>query len=167
MAQSSDALRAQLSRRLRVAAPPEWQDFTSLWMAFNALYGGEPDERERARVMAAVRRHLAEHAARAVLRGAAAAIERIVAIPPGSMAMEYWHPAFRRASRRLVRVYRTRSASPVAKLAAVAGILYQIRCNLIHGSKDPNNPRDRMLVRESVRVLSLLLPAIEDAAART
>ena len=167
MAQSSDALRAQLSRRIRVAAPPEWREFASLWMAFNALYGGEPDERERALVMAAVRRHLTEHVARAVIHGAAAAIERIVAIPPGSMVMEHWHPAFRRASRRLVLVYRTRSASSVSRLAAVAGILYQIRCNLIHGSKDPNNPRDRMLIHESLRVLSLLVPAIEDAAACT
>jgi hypothetical protein len=46
---ASPALRAQLSRRLRQRTPPEWREFTTLWMALNALYGGEPDERERAR----------------------------------------------------------------------------------------------------------------------
>jgi hypothetical protein len=34
---------------------------------------------------------------------------------------------------------------------------------LIHGEKDPQQERDRMLVRESVRVLEVLVPELEDA----
>lgn len=31
--------------------------------------------------------------------------------------------------------------------------LYQVRCNLFHGSKDPEYPRDRQLVRESAAIM--------------
>jgi hypothetical protein len=34
---------------------------------------------------------------------------------------------------------------------------------LLHGSKDPSNERDRMLVKESLVVLNALLPELEAA----
>jgi hypothetical protein len=43
----------------------------------------------------------------------------------------------------------------------VGGVIYQVRCNLIHGDKDPDDARDRMLVSESVAVLRSLMPALE------
>lgn len=157
MAQSA-ALRAQLSRRLRGQFPPEWTRFTQLWLAFNAVYGGEPDPKERARVKGAIRYHVSESSARAILKRSDVAVGRILAIPPGDMRIDQWDPNFRRASREQARIYRNRSQTAVSKLAAVGGILYQVRCNLLHGSKDPFDRRDQMLVRESVRVLELLVP---------
>ena len=160
----SVALRVQLSRRLRAGLPLEWTRFAELWLAFNAIYGGEPDAKERARVKSAIRNAVSQATARAVLRRTAAAVDRILALPPGNMLLEQWDPRFRRTSRELARIYRSPSESPVTRLVAVGAILYQVRCNLLHGSKDPQASRDRMLVRESVRVLELLVPEVERGA---
>ena len=160
------ALRAELSRRLRGPLPPHWSEFTNLWMAFNAIYGGEPDDRERARVIAAVRRFVSEGEARRILRATEHAIDQIMHVPPGNMLLDTWNPRFRSASRRYLRIYRAPRETARTRLAAVAAILYQVRCNLLHGSKDPGRGRDQMLVRECVRVLRELVPAVEDGAMR-
>jgi len=60
-------------------------------------------------------------------------------------------------------MYRSEAETAVGRLAGVVGVLYQIRCNLLHGSKDPSNDRDRILVKESLVVLSALLPELEAA----
>lgn len=159
----SAELRTQLSFRIRTVAPQDWSAFSQLWMAFNALYGGEPDRRERARVMASVRRYFGERAALRVLRAVTKPVDRILEIPPADMLLNRWDPNFRAASQRCAGLYRNSKESSVGRLAAVAGVLYQIRCNLLHGSKDPRNERDLMLVRESVSVLRELVPALEAA----
>lgn len=160
----SDLLRAELSYRIRTQAPKDWAEFTALWIAFNAIYGGEPDRRERSRVMASIRRHFNQTAARRVLRDSRADVAQILAIPPGNLLLNVWDSKFRAATQRLTAMYRNQSERSVGRLAAVAGILYQIRCNLMHGSKDPNVPRDRMLITASVSVLRHMLPELENAA---
>ena len=115
--------------------------------------------------MASVRKHVTPYHAGRILHDAEYAIQHILTIPPGDMRLEQWDPAFRQASRRLARIYSSRSATPVDRLAAVAGILYQVRCNLFHGSKDPSDARDLMLILESTRVLSVLVPAVEAGSA--
>jgi hypothetical protein len=157
----SSALRSMFSKRLRQNPfPKDWSRFTQLWMAFNAVYSGEPDRHERARVRAAVRNRVSESTARQILRQCSVPIQRIIAIPPGDMRLGQGDPRFRRASREQARLY-ARSRRAVDRLAAIGGILYQIRCNLFHGSKTIQDDRDVMLVRESVRILELLAPAVE------
>ena len=159
----SNALRAELSYRIRTLAPAEWNEFSNLWTAFNAIYGGEPDQRERARVVASIRGNMNERQALRVLRSVTKSVDRILEVPPGNMMLNRWDPKFRAASQRYAAMYRNKSESAIGRLAAVAAILYQIRCNLIHGSKDPNLERDRMLVKESLLVLRTLLPNLEAA----
>lgn len=130
-------------------------------MALNALYGGEPGNDERKRLMRLVRRSLSRARARRILSEAKVPIERLVYLPPGDMRLEIWDPAFRRASQRLTRQYREATADPISRVAAVAGILYQIRCNLVHGSKDPDVDRDHDLVKHSLHILLVMLPALE------
>ena len=163
MPTSSTALRAELSFRIRTASPKEWNEFSQLWMAFNSVYGGEPDRRERARVMSCIRRNFSERAALRVLRSITRSVDRIFMVPPGNLLLNRWDPNFRAASQRCTALYRNKSETAVGRLAAVGGVLYQIRCNLIHGGKDPHNERDRMLVNESVVVLKVLVPALENA----
>ena len=160
----SKLLRAELAYRIRTGSPIDWQAFTAHWMAFNAIYGGEPDARERSRVMASIRRSLSETAARRVLRASTASIDKILAVPPGNLLLNVWNPKFRAVSQRCAAMYRDRSETAVGRLAAVAGVLYQVRCNLLHGSKDPQVTRDRMLVTESVAILRELLPELEAVA---
>jgi len=133
-------------------------------MAFNAIYGGEPDRRERSRVMAAVRRQFNQTAAKRVLRASKADIDKILKIPPANLLLNVLDPKFRAATHRLTAMYRNKGETAVGRLSAVAGILYQIRCNLMHGSKDPNIPRDKILVSASVVVLAHMLPELEKAA---
>jgi hypothetical protein len=158
------ALRTELSRRIRAGLPSEWVRFTELWLAFNSLYGGEPDSNERARVKNSIRKYISEVRARAIITQTDGAITRILTVPPGNMLFDQRDPKFRRTSRQLARTYKTASKSAVDRLAAASAILYQVRCNLLHGAKDPQAERDRMLVRESVRVLEALVPEVEHGA---
>ncbi|CAG0933526.1 hypothetical protein TFLX_03092 [Thermoflexales bacterium] len=160
---TANALRVELAFRIRTGAPSEWNEFSNLWMAFNAIYGGEPDEKERSRVMMCIRRNFTDRAALRVLRAVTRSIDLILEVPPANLLLNRDNPKFRAASQRYTAMYRNRTESSVGRLAAVGGVLYQIRCNLIHGSKDPHNERDRMLVRESVSVLRVLVPALEEA----
>ncbi|MBL0167666.1 MAG: hypothetical protein IPP85_11200 [Propionivibrio sp.] len=132
-------------------------------MAFNAMYGGETDAGERSRVMSCVRRNMSERAAVRVLRQSTKSVDQILAIPPANLLLNRWDPKFRAASQRCAALYRNKAETAVGRLAGVAGVLYQIRCNLLHGSKDPRNERDRMLVKESLVVLNALLPELEAA----
>jgi hypothetical protein len=100
-----------------------------------------------------------------VLRHITKSVDRILAIPPANLNLNKWDPNFRAASLRCAALYRNKGETSVGRLAGVAGVLYQIRCNLIHGSKDPENERDQMLVRESVAILNALLPELEAAFA--
>lgn len=159
------ALRAQLARRIRVASPTDWAEFTQLWIAFNAIYGGEPDSRERARVMATIRRNFSERSALRVLRAVRKSVGKILEVPPGNMLLERYDPNFRAASQRCSALYRNTGETSVGRLAAVGGVIYQVRCNLVHGDKDPDNARDRILVTESLAVLQSLVPALEEQLA--
>jgi hypothetical protein len=159
----SARLRAELSFRIRMGAPHDWGKFSELWMAFNAMYGGETDTRERSRVMSCIRRNMSERAAVRVLRRSTKSVGRILAIPPANLLLNRWDPKFRAASQRCAALYRNKDETGVGRLAGVAGLLYQVRCNLLHGSKDPRNERDRMLVTESLTVLNALLPELEAA----
>jgi hypothetical protein len=106
--------------------------------------------------MAAVRRYVTDRAARRLLRGSRSAIERLLAIPPGNMLLDRTDPQFRVASKRCAGIYRSTTEIARNRIAAIAGVLYQVRCNLVHGSKDPDSERDRMLVRESITILRVL-----------
>ena len=162
----SPALRAELSYRIRMHAPAEWNEFSNMWMAFNAIYGGEPDRKERARVLASIRRNMNDRQALKVLRAVTKSVDRILEVPPGNMLLNRWDPNFRAASQRYSAMYRNKAERAVGRLAAVAAVLYQIRCNLIHGAKDPQVERDRMLVKESLSVLHALVPELEVACAQ-
>lgn len=156
------ALRAQLAYRIRVASPADWAEFSQLWMAFNAIYGGEPDARERSRVMACIRRNFSENGALRVLRVIRGSVDRILEVPPGNMLLDRYDQNFRAATQRCSALYRNRGETSTSRLAAVGGVIYQVRCNLIHGGKDPDDARDRMLVSESLTVLRSLVPALEE-----
>ena len=164
MSEGADALRARLAYRIRTVPPRDWGAFVSLWMAFNAMYGGEPDRKERARVMSLIRRLLSETAARRVLRVSRPSIDRILEIPPGNLIMDRFNPRFRAASMKYAARYRDPQETAVGRLAAVGAIVYQVRCNLMHGQKDPESVRDTMLVRESRKVLEALVGELESAA---
>ena len=114
-------------------------------------------------MVAAIRSGISEHRAASILNDVKHSIDCIVKVPPGNLVLNQWDPKFRAASQKYKRIYTNRSERSVSRLAAVAAILYQVRCNIIHGSKDPTNPRDVMLIRESIKVLKAIMSAYLDA----
>lgn len=108
----SPMLRVQLAWRIRTASPRDWREFSSLWMAFNSIYGGEPDRKERSRVMSAVRRYVKDKAARRVLGRCRASVDRILKIPPGNVLLDRRDPGFRAASLRCAAMYRNPKERP-------------------------------------------------------
>jgi hypothetical protein len=161
---TNETLKAKLSSGIRAASLPEWKEFCIHWIAFNALYGEEPDNLERSRVMSAISRFLSKQQAKGVLQSSEEAMQRIIQTPPGDMRLHPGDATFRKATRKYKRIYDDSQQDPISRVAAAGAILYQVRCNLIHGSKNPDDQRDKMLVAESLRVLLVLLPALEKGA---
>jgi hypothetical protein len=123
------SLRSQLSKRLRLGAPAAWGEFSRVWMAFNAIYGGDAGGVERDHVMNCIRDEFSDDTARRVLGECAESIDRIVAIPPGNMRRGPGSPNFRTTAAQLTATYRDQSLTATERLAAVGGVLYQVRCN--------------------------------------
>jgi len=92
-------------------------------------------------------------------------VDKILEIPPGNMLRDRYDPDFRAVSQHFAALYRNRDGTSTSRLAAVGGVIYQVRCNLIHGDKDPDDTRDQMLVSESLLVLRSLVPALEEQLA--
>lgn len=158
--QMSVELQAQLARRIQSNFPADWVGFVQRWIAFNAIYGAEVGGDERSRVMRCIRLNFTEAAAQSVLDAASRHINKILDVPPGNMQRERDDPDFRLTSQRLADTYWSVSETAVGRLAAVGGVLYQVRCNLIHASKDPFDARDCMLITESLQVLQALIDAL-------
>jgi hypothetical protein len=112
--------------------------------------------------MTTIRRSLSPEVAGLLLTELAQAIERISAIPPGDLRRDRDDPQFRAATTRCVNTYRDAAQSPQDRFATVGGVIYQVRCSLMHGAKDPFDARDCMLVEESLVILRALVPALEE-----
>jgi hypothetical protein len=164
--QYSASIQAALAQRMRERRHPAWDEFKRLWPAFNALYNVAQARTEKYRVIGTVQRFLSANQAAAILAQVGSEAQAICSPPPGDMRYDETSPKFRRESNRHAAVVEDATASPVDRVAHLAALIYQVRCNLIHGSKDPDIARDLDLVRWSNPVLELLVPAVEGAMAQ-
>src|ERR1700730_9488633 len=135
------------SRWLHSGDDRRWADFPRYWMAFNALYNAvrEKGEFEVAAVTKVIRLFFDVPAAQASLVEIGQHIAALIAVPPGDDRLSPAAPNYREKATFLVAHFHG-SADPVERLAAVMAIIYQVRCNLVHGSKDPTVMRDQALV---------------------
>ena len=152
--------RAALARRLKQLEIPDWSEFVQTWMGFNAVYGVVEGRTERNRLMNAVRAFISSAEARRLLQQSEDAIRFFAELPPGNMWKSPNHPGFRQRSAADLAVVNDGKADARERLAHLMSVVYQIRCNLVHGSKDPHNLRDRRLVSASHGVLAPVLEAI-------
>ncbi|MDQ3816457.1 MAG: hypothetical protein M3362_02050 [Acidobacteriota bacterium] len=88
-------------------------------------------------------------------------ISEITAIPPGDDRLDPTDPNYRNKSTSLVRRFQV-SGDPVERLAALMMIVYQVRCNLVHGSKDPIVMRDQALVSSCTPIVEIVVTRLED-----
>lgn len=153
---------AIFSRRLRTRSIPEWCEFLRLWAAFNCLYGEETGGNERDRVMQVVQRYLSEPRSQRLIDQISDAALKIVGTPPGDMRKDASDPQFREQTGRVAAAYLDSSKPSNERLASLMGVIYQVRCNLLHGDKDPDDSRDIRLILSSNAVMQAVIPALED-----
>jgi hypothetical protein len=152
------------SRWLHDADDRLWSDFPRYWMAFNALYNavvneGEPEVVAVMRVIQLfVNRQNAEDC---LYNIDADRIRRLMAVPPGDDRIPATHPNYRKKTAALIERFRE-SGNPVERLAALMAIIYQVRCNLVHGSKDPTVMRDQELVSTCTPILEIVVSRLTE-----
>lgn len=156
-------LQAALSERIRTVSREEWHEFLKLWMAFNAIYNvREKEHVEREQVRRSVD-YIEEHRAAELLDRLHDAARQLAEDPPGDMRYASDSPAFYAAVKQDVEALRDGGGSATQKMGALLALVYQVRCNLIHGNKDPGRERDLQLIQVSNTVLQAALPELEAA----
>ena len=152
------------SRWLHDADDRLWSDFPRYWMAFNALYNavvneGEP---EIAAVMRVIQLFVDLPSAESCLHDIGRdRIRRLMAVPPGDDRIPATHPNYRKKTSTQVESFRT-SGNSVERLAALMAIIYQVRCNLVHGSKDPTVMRNQELVSTCTPILEIVVSRLTE-----
>lgn len=138
---------------------PLWKDFPRYWTAFNALYntGKKANEPEEDAIDRTIRTFFDEPAAAACLKDVdKTSIRSLIHIPPGDDRYQPGHPKFREKGQRRVRQFTT-PKSAVDRLSALMRVVYQVRCNTIHGSKRPHVIRDQQLVEASTPIVKVVV----------
>jgi len=140
-----------------------WSDFPRYWMAFNALYNAVRENRapEVDAVTKVIRLFFDAPAAQDCLTNIGPYTAALIALPPGDDRFSPTSPNYRQKSTAFVSQFQG-SADPVERLAAVMAIVYLVRCNLMHGSKDPTVMRDQNLVAACTPILAVLVPRLEN-----
>ena len=121
---------------------PQFFQFVSLWIGFNALYSAGENEREAVRRFADT--NLREHHLHSMQSN-----ERYM------QAVKY----LKDCPVRNMRAEKPVELTDVNEIRQVADCLYGIRCNLFHGDKDPYDFRDQRVVDCASTILSDLLNA--------
>lgn len=125
---------------------PSGQSFVRRWMGFNAFYNHFAANSERDRLMAAVTQGMSDEQAESVFASCQSAIEYLAASPPGDMRRDPLHADFRKRAVADMRAACDDQLSSRKRLAHLVATVYQVRCNLFHGRKDPRLKRDSELI---------------------
>ena len=101
-----------------------------------------------------------EHALRCLdlLKGA---IADLIRLPPGDDRLDPRDPNYRIKTTALAKAVSTSNDS-VQRLASLMRIVYQVRCNLLQGSKDPEVMRDQDLVAYCTPILEVVIPTLQE-----
>lgn len=152
--------RAQLAKRLtKKNNDPSWEQFPRDWMAFNSIYTARrrPGDSETMAIDNTIVTSFDVAAASACLADIPSdAVKKLLQLPPGDDRYVPSDPKYRTTTRELAKVVASGTGAP-EKLSALIRIVYQVRCNLIHGEKDPNFWRDKSLVRACAPITSVFV----------
>lgn len=152
--------RAALARRLRERSIPNSQEFISDWVSFNTLYNTLNVGSERDRLMNLIEQLIPALDAERILTCLTDPIAFFSQLPPGNMRLDTADPDFRRRCSEDLTIVNNTSVDSVKRLSHLMSVVYQVRCNLLHGDKDPDVQRDNDLVDRSKQVMNEVLPAL-------
>lgn len=155
--------KAIVSQQIRTRDLPEWFDFLRHWAALNCLYGEDRAGAERDRLTNFVQQYLPESVGLELIQGIDSSARAIIETPPGDMRRDSSDARFRAKSVELSQEYRDETKPSNFRIARLMGLIYQVRCNLFHGDKNPDSDRDMTLVRSSNVVMRAVVPALEDS----
>jgi hypothetical protein len=143
------------------AVNPTWSSFVARWMAFNAFYNLLDSKRELDRVKQAITVFLTPRDCTSILKRVGPELDFLAMKPPGDDRLSSDDPAYREESTANLRVARDESKTAEARLSALFGAIYLVRCNLVHGNKHPEWSRDKELVRCCGEILKHALPNMQ------
>ncbi|MGF1788902.1 hypothetical protein L4D00_24250 [Photobacterium swingsii] len=116
--------------------------FTNCWIGFNNLYSNYPADSERSSIKNFVDANVTESVAEELINLHNEEISYFISQAVINMSNTEQN------TQRDINSYNI-SESFIAKLKSILMMTYQVRCNVIHGSKSPNRERDVELCRYS------------------
>ena len=140
-----------------------WTDFPRYWMAFNALYKivrQKGDSEEKA-VGEVILRYFSNEEANDCLKKIRWHIRDLTRLPPGDDRLDPKNPDYRKKSTDQA-VIVNGNDDPKVRLSSLMKIVYQVRCNLLHGSKDPTVLRDYDLINCCTPILEVVVPKLQE-----
>ncbi len=150
---------AECSERLRNHDDEVWSSFHRHWVAFNALYNVSRGQ-ERNRVRSTITKFMAECVDKEWIDKLT---EDIPDPPPGNTRYESSNEEFRKKSFEEVKKAKDTTQPSSHRLASIMVLVYQVRCSLVHGNKNPDWDRDNVLVEWGDTALRDVLPKLERA----
>jgi hypothetical protein len=121
--------------------------FSNSWMAFNNLYFPESGGPEREKIKNYILNNINPETAISILAAHENQITYLLSAPVIDMRGNG------RDTEEYITTYHS-SDSPVEKLKSILMVIYQVRCNLIHGQKSPARERDVVLCLNSKGIVN-------------
>lgn len=129
-------------------------------MSFNTFYNQEADRSERTRAMNAIRHNVTDAQSQSLLSQLSDEIVFFTRLPPADTRKQLADPLYRQGSQDDLNIVNDLNQNASERLASLISVLYQVRCNLMHGDKDPDSKRDREVVKWSLDTLRKILPVL-------
>jgi hypothetical protein len=152
--------RAKLAKKLaQKNNDPAWEQFQRDWTAFNAIYaaGRLLSNSETTAIDDAILKFFDNAAASRCLADIPSdSVKKLLQVPPGDDRYAPSDPKYRSKTRALAKIFDSGASAP-EKLSALMQIVYQVRCNMIHGEKDPDFWRDKSLVRACAPITTVFV----------
>lgn len=164
----ADAARARNMAQFARAFVDEFEGdagrFAARWIGFNSLYDVWSGQSERERFTHAIKHGLTDEQAHHILECCAADMTYLASLPPGNMRHERTAGRFREQARRDMAAALDGRLRPTDRLASLVAVVYQVRCNLFHGAKNPKLVRSRRLLVIGAHITELVLNRLAENA---
>lgn len=140
------------------------ESFSRNWIAFNAFYNAGIGQSERDRLMFTIENGMTDGQAAMILDMCNVELHFLAGLPPGDMRRRPDDPDFRRRATLDLQDAMNTSLSSRTRLAHLVAAIYQVRCNLFHGAKNPKLPRSQELIIASNKIIINVLDVLVDNA---